>query len=226
MTVSLLHLDSSAHRSESVTRRLSGDFAARWRARHREGRYRYRDVAAHPVAALGDGYCELGRRIERRGLPPGSPEKHIATADERREWDLTRPLVEELVDSDVVVIGAPMYNDAAPAALKAWIDRISFPGVFTGVDDGSSRLANLRVIVVSACGGRYQRGAPAADRDFLTPYLRAWFVKQGVPSDRIEVVTAQMTLAAIVPGREDLAPSADRSLDQAGRRLRELADSL
>ena len=42
-------------------------------------------------------------------------------------WALTRPLIVELLESDVLLIGAPMYNFSIPGALKTWIG----PGVFT-----------------------------------------------------------------------------------------------
>jgi len=225
--VSLLHLDSSAHRAaESVSRRLTAVFARRWRARHAEARYRYRDLAAEPVAPINEAYCELGRRVERFGLAPARPvDKLIETAAERREWNLTRDLADELLASDVLLVGAPMYNYAAPAALKAWIDRISFPGVFAGPTDGSSRLAHLRVVAVISRGGAYGPGTGAEKRDFLTPYLRAYFARQGVSTANIEVVTADMTLAGIAPGHEHLRPMAARAFAGAQTRLVDLAES-
>lgn len=226
MSLSLLHLDSSAHRtSESISRQLTALFARQWQARHGDNDYRYRDLAARPVAPIGPAYCALGRRVERRGLACPDPIRDlVTTADEQHEWDLTRHLVDELSASDVLVVGAPMYNYSAPAALKAWIDRISFPGVFTSGLDGSSLLAGLRVVVVTSCGGAYGPGTRAQERDFLTPYLRAYFGKQGVPPANIEIVTADMTLAGIVPGREHLQPLAADSLASARQRLGDLAE--
>ena len=211
--MSLLHLDSSAHGApESVSRRLGGSFARQWCARHGDAGYRHRDLVADPVVPIGPAYCDLGRRVERLAGPVG---ELIETAAERQEWDMTRELVDELVGSDVLLIGAPMYNYGAPAALKTWIDRVSFPGAFIDPADGSSLLEHLRVVVVTACGGAYGPGTGAQARDFLTPHLRAYFVKQGVPAANLEVVGADRTLAGIVPGREHLAPLAARALDDA-----------
>jgi FMN-dependent NADH-azoreductase len=225
--MTLLHLDSSAHRaSKSVSRQLTALFARRWRSRYGDANYRYRDLAARPVPGTGEAYCDLGRRVERRGLGLAGPvDGLIQTAAEQHEWDLTRPLVDELLGSEVLLVGAPMYNYSVPAALKAWIDRISFPGVFASPADGSSLIVDLRVIVVTACGGSYGPGTGTEKRDFLTPYLRAYFAKQGVPMRNIEVVTADMTLAEIVPGRENLCPLAEDSLHRARDRLANLAES-
>ncbi|MGI5128790.1 FMN-dependent NADH-azoreductase [Pseudonocardia sp. CA-107938] len=221
----LLHLDSSAHPTESVSRRLTALFAGAWRAGHGDATTTYRDLVATPVAPITEAYCTLGRRVESRAATTGPVEDLIRTPDEQREWDLTRALADELVAADVLLLGAPMYNYATPAALKAWIDRISFPGAFTDVD-GASLLAGLRVVVVTSCGGAYGPGTDATDRDFLTPYLRAYFTRHGVAPDDIEIVTADRTLAALVPGREHQRPAAARSLAAARARLLALAARL
>lgn len=119
-----------------------------------------------------------------------------------------------------------MYNYGAPAALKAWIDRIGFPACSPTPADGSSLLRSLQVVVVTACDGAYGPGTGARSRDFLTPYLRAWFAKQGVPPANVEVVTADLTMAGIVPGREHLRPLAARRLADAHARVTTLAGGL
>ncbi len=227
MSVRLLHLDSSAHRAaESVSRRLTDLFARTWRAGNDRAEYHHRDLVADPVPPIGPAYCALGRRVEQHGVPaPVRYDELIETEDERREWDLTRALVDEVRGSDVLLLGAPMYNFAVPAALKAWIDRITFPGVFTGAD-GSSSLADLRVVVVTSRGGAYGPGSGAEDLDFLAPYLRSWLTKQGVAARNIEIVVADRTLAEIVPGYEQARPAAARSLAAAHERLGVLAGAL
>lgn len=197
----LLHLDSSANGSdESVTRQLTALFADTWRALHGSGGYRYRDLVAHPVAPLGTAYCDLGRRLERRGVvPPSSVPALVEDAAEAREWELTHPLIAELLAADTVLIGAPMYNYSVPAALKAWIDRVSFPGAFLDPDTGGSLLRGTRIVVISARGGAYGPGTPREKWDFQTPYLRAYFGKQGVADENVSFVSAEMTLAGLVP---------------------------
>lgn len=54
----LLHLDASARR-RSISRELSAAFADAWRARHPDGGYRYRDLAAEPVPFIGEGWTQL-----------------------------------------------------------------------------------------------------------------------------------------------------------------------
>lgn len=65
-------------------------------------------------------------------------------------------------------------------------------------------------------------GAPAPG---TAPYLQEYFTRQGVPTAAVEVVTADMTLAWLLPGREHLRPSAAEALADARARLVDLATS-
>lgn len=214
---SLLHLDSSAHRSgESVSRQLTALFADTWQARHGTAGYRYRDVAADPVPPLDTAYCALGRRAERHGLLPPDRVADLAEGPaEKRQWALTRPLITELLAADTVLIGAPMYNYSVPASLKAWIDRVSFPGAFTDPDTGHSLLHGTRVVVITPRGGAYGPGTGREARDFHTPYLRAYFGKQGVADANVCFISAEMTLAGLAPHLAHLRPTAASSLATA-----------
>jgi FMN-dependent NADH-azoreductase len=221
----LLHLDSSANRcGESVSRQLTALFADTWRALHGSAGYRYRDLAADPVPPLDTAYCALGRRMERHGLVP--PARVAALAEspaERRQWALTRPLITELLAADTVLIGAPMYNYSIPASLKAWIDRVSFPGAFTDPETGHSLLHGTRVVVITARGGAYGPGTPREAWDFQTPYLRAYFGKQGVVDENMWFVSAEMTLAGLVPHLARFRPFAASSLAAARAEVTALA---
>lgn len=221
----LLHLDSSAHRSNaSVSRRLTASFADTWRGLHGPSGYRYRDLSADPVLPLGPAFCELGRRLECRGLlPPAEVATAIENAEEEREWALTRPLIDELLAADTVLIGAPMYNFSVPAALKTWIDRVSFPGALVDAATGESRLSATRVVVVATRGGGYGPGTPRAGWDFQTPYLRAYFSANGVTPANLHFVTVEMTVAGIVPHLARFRPMAAESLARARAEITALA---
>jgi FMN-dependent NADH-azoreductase len=240
---SLLHLDSSADSGAdawagsgadgsggAVSRGLTALFARTWQARQREtGRryaYRYRDLAADPVPPLDSAYCALGRRVERQGFPPpdGVPAL-VEGAAEQRAWALTRPLVDELLAADTVLVGAPMYNYAVSALLKAWIDRVSFPGAFGRAGTAGCRLGGTRVVVVATRGGGYRPGTPEAAQDFQTPYLRAYFTRQGVAPENVHVVTAEWTLAGVLPHLAGRQGAAGASLAAARAQLVAYAQS-
>jgi FMN-dependent NADH-azoreductase len=216
---SLLHLDSSASPlDESVSRQLTRRFADTWRAQPGTGGYTYRDLAAEPVPPIGPAYASLGRRVQSHGVvPPGDvPEEH-------HEWTLTRPLITELLTADTVLLGVPMYNFSIPAALKTWIDRVTFPGAFVDPDTGHNLLRDKHIVVVMARGGGYGPGTPRADFDFQTPYLRAYFTNLGV--ENVSLVEAELTRAAAMPDLTAFIPLATASLAAAHTTLDTLATS-
>ncbi|MGW7486981.1 FMN-dependent NADH-azoreductase [Streptomyces sp. NPDC054786] len=222
---SLLHLDSSADRSgDSVSRQLTVLFADTWRAVHGPAGYRYRDLAADPVPPLDTAYCSLGRRVEQHGLVPLSGvDMLIESPAEKREWALTRPLVTELLEADTVLVGAPMYNYSVSASLKAWLDRVGFPGVFIDAATGDSLLRSTRLVVISTRGGAYGPGTPREAWDFQTPCLRAYFGKQGMAEEGMNFVSAEMTLAGLVPHLNRCRPLAAASLAAARAKMTALA---
>ncbi|MFE7188972.1 FMN-dependent NADH-azoreductase [Kitasatospora sp. NPDC057541] len=217
----LLHLDSSASPTDhSVSRRLTARFAHAWRARHPDAHYRYHDLAADPVPLIGAGYASLGVRVERQGAPVPLTDvlSFATTPSEHQEWSLTHPLITELHSADTLLLGVPMYNFTVPAALKAWIDRITFPGAHTG------RLTATRVIVVTARGGGYGPGTPREPFDFQTPYLRAWFTEHlGIPDANLRFIHAELTRAADIPALTPYRDLATTSLTTARTTLTDLA---
>jgi FMN-dependent NADH-azoreductase len=222
----LLHIDSSADTTaDSVTRQLTETFARGWHTQHGStADRRHRDLSAEPVPPITAAYTTLGRRVEREGfVPPAKAPALIENAAEQREWDLTRPYISELLAADTLLLGVPMYNFSVPATLKAWIDRVTFPGALTDPDTGESRLRHTRVVVVMARGGGYGPGTPREHLDFQTPYLKAYFGNLGVRPANLHLVAAELTrvdVLAHLAGLEDLAAA---SLARARATLTALA---
>ncbi|MGN6513288.1 MAG: FMN-dependent NADH-azoreductase [Lysobacteraceae bacterium] len=154
----LLHLDSSALGAGSVTRELSAAIVARWQDAVPGLEVTYRDLDAEPLPHLTGAV--LGRADE------------AAAAESER-------VLQQFLDADVVVVGAPMYNFGVPSTLKAWIDRIAVAGrTFRYTAQGPEGLAGgKRVIVASGRGGAYGDASPA---DFQEAYLRHVFGFLGI----------------------------------------------
>ncbi|WP_327399378.1 NAD(P)H-dependent oxidoreductase [Streptomyces sp. NBC_01288] len=222
----LLHIDSSADTTaDSVTRQLTDTFARTWHASHGStADCRHLDLSAAPVPPISPAYTTLGRRVEREGfVPPAKVPALIESAAEQREWELTLPYITQLLGADTLLLGVPMYNFSVPATLKAWIDRVTFPGALTDPDTGESLLRHTRVVAVMARGGGYGPGTPREHFDFQMPYLKAYFGNLGVPSENLHLVAAELTRVDVPPqlaGLEDLAAA---SLNQARAQLTALA---
>jgi FMN-dependent NADH-azoreductase len=164
----LLHIDSSALGTHSVSRELSAAIVEAWRRRQPGLRVVDRDLAAQP-------------------LPHWAPVADAADPAARAG----EAILEEFLAADVVVIGAPMYNFGIPSQLKAWIDRIVIAGkTFRYTANGPEGLAGGRkVIIASARGGFYGDESGRAEFDFQEDYLRHVFGFIGVTD--IEFVRAE-----------------------------------
>lgn len=168
----ILHLDSSFMADASASRQLSRAIVQALVTERPHAQVRYRDLVADPVRHLTGDIAAGFRPVS------GAPGPDAATAAEHAR---SEALVTEFLDSNVIVIGAPMYNFSVASQLKAWMDRIAQPGrSFRYTAEGPVGLAGgRRVIVASTRGGLYSMGA-AASMDFQESYLQAFFGFLGI----------------------------------------------
>ncbi len=92
------------------------------------------------------------------------------TADQHATLATSDALAQELLDADILVISASMYNFGLPAALKAWVDHVARPGVTFRPDPDQTYvgLATCKTAyIVVATGETPVMG----DMDFVSPYL-------------------------------------------------------
>jgi len=164
----LVHVDSSALGSQSVSRDLTAAIVESFRHLDPRLEIRYHDLVADP-------------------LPHWTPLADANDPAVARGGEL----LDEFLAADVIVIGAPMYNFGIPSQLKAYIDRIAIAGkTFRYGANGPEGLAGGRkVVIASSRGGIYSAGSPAAPMDFQESYLRSVFGFLCVTD--IEVVRAE-----------------------------------
>lgn len=158
----LLHIDSSPLAGNSVSRGLTRDIVAQWRTAHAGTTVEYLDLAQDAPTHLN---------IDSLGFRLGLAAAQLTPA-QVRENAVTERLLQQFLDADVVVIGAPMYNFTIPTQLKAWFDRVLQAGrTFKYTDKGPQGLAGGKtVIVASTRGGAY---GPEHVMDHQESYLRA-----------------------------------------------------
>ncbi|WP_284417828.1 MULTISPECIES: FMN-dependent NADH-azoreductase [unclassified Bradyrhizobium] len=167
----ILHLDSSILGAASASRMLSANIVDELKRSYPDAAVVYRDLTAEAIPHL-DGGIAAGFR------ETGVKEYDAETLAEHAR---SQTLVEEFLASDVIVIGAPMYNFSVPSQLKAWIDRVAQVGrTFKYTETGPVGLSGgRRVIVASTRGGMYSSG-PAAVMDYQEAYLKAFFGFLGI----------------------------------------------
>jgi FMN-dependent NADH-azoreductase len=173
----LLHIDSSVLGPHSVSRKVSAAIVERFKKTTPSLDVVYRDLTTAPLAHLSG----LHLAAAQGAAPEATLQEDLAAG---------RTALEEFLVSDIVVIGAPMYNFTIPSQLKAWIDRIMVAGkTFKYGANGPEGLAgNKRVIVAISRGGFYGAGTPAAALEHLETYLRGVFGFIGVT--RLEFISA------------------------------------
>lgn len=209
----LLHLDASARRA-SVSRELSAGYAASWRAAHPGAGYTYRDLAADPVPFIDEAWTQLCDAALAAGENDPTRLSALArTPGQRRAWSIVEPLLAEVLAADVILIGTPMYNFSVPAALKAWLDQITFPRM---------SLAPRRFVVASARGGAYSEGARKEPFDHQERFLRDFFAGHFAVTDA-RFVASENANSRIDPAMAHLRDAHAASHATATADLRRLA---
>ncbi|KML53665.1 FMN-dependent NADH-azoreductase [Burkholderia cepacia] len=165
----LLHIDSSILGQVSVSRELSAQAVATFRARDPGLTVTRLDLAATPIDHL---------TAEHLAAAQGAPVDDALKAD----VEIGQRALDEFIAADIVVVGAPMYNFSVPSQLKAWIDRIAVVGKTFGYGENGpvGLCGGKKVVVVSSRGGVYSEGSAAAVLDYQETYLKATFGFLGI----------------------------------------------
>ena len=153
--MTILHLDSSITGDQSASRAISASIVDRLKRTAPAADVTYRDLAADPLPHL--------------------------TLDSFADSSV----LDEFLNADTVVVGAPMYNFTLASQLKAWLDRILVAGkTFRYTANGPEGLVGgKRVIVAMARGGVYDEASPAASLEHLESYLRGIFNFIGIEAE-------------------------------------------
>jgi FMN-dependent NADH-azoreductase len=189
----ILRIDSSARLEGSVTR----DLLHRIEARLTTGEVVRRDIGRAPVPQIDAAWVDANF----------TPEAERSEA-QRAALALSDEMVAELRAADTILIGAPIYNFAVPAALKAWIDQVARAGLtFRYAAEGPVGLLEGKRAVVAIASGGTEVGSEV---DFASRYLRHVLGFIGI--ERVEIVTADRLMA-----------DAEAGLDRAGAQIDALA---
>jgi FMN-dependent NADH-azoreductase len=165
----ILRIDSSARADGSVSRRIGDEIEQRLLRRHPEATRVYRDLA-DGLPWIDAGWVEASLAGDSRD--PAQAER-LALSDQ---------LVDELVQADVVVLTAPIYNFSVPSVLKAWIDQVCRAGrTFRYTPNGPDGLLADRPVYLAMASGGVPFGSPV---DFASGYLAQVFRFVGISDVR------------------------------------------
>ncbi|MFW2351227.1 FMN-dependent NADH-azoreductase [Qipengyuania sp.] len=154
----ILRIDSSVTGEQSISRKLTDELVAHFTAKHPDAKLVTRDLVADPLAHIDPITTKAIR------TPPETHEEAVNAA-----YPAERAVLDEFLASDIVIVGAPMYNFSIASQLKTWLDRLGVPGVtFKYSEKGPEGLAGGRkVVVASARGGEYSTDQMAENQESL-----------------------------------------------------------
>lgn len=165
--IRLLQINSSIFNYEGESTRLATRFVTSWKTINPTGVVTVRDLGHCPIPHLD------ANRFLSFVLPPEQ-----RTSEQRDTIELSDMLIAELKATDILVIGAPMYNLNIPSGLKSYIDHITRAGeTFRYTDAGPVGLLpeGKRAVIFSTRGGVYSKGA-----DMVVGYLTTFLSLIGI----------------------------------------------
>jgi FMN-dependent NADH-azoreductase len=158
----ILHIVSSINGEASFSNRLSNAIILKLKVAYPYNQVHHLNLSETPFPYLET--IQYGAFF--------TPTEH-QTADQKEAIVHSNEAIKELKDTDIIVIGVPLYNFGIPATLKAWIDQIVRVGETFTYADGTSKglLQNKKVYLAIASGAVYSEG-PYKSYDFTENYLR------------------------------------------------------
>jgi len=199
-TANILKINSSGRLEGSVTRQLT-------------------DILTQHIIASSTDRKEESNIIDR-DLATGLPfydETWIAAnftaAEERNDeqrqaLELSDELINEIQQSEHIVIATPIYNFSLPAVLKAWVDLIARAKVtFKYTENGPvGLLKNKKAYLVMASGGVSIGG----DSDFASHFLKYFLAFVGIT----DVTIIDASKVNLQGSREEITTALDLQMQQ------------
>src|SRR3984957_10444641 len=175
----LLKVDSSPMGENSISRKLTAQFAASWRKAHPGGEVISRDLSRTELAPVNGVWVGAAYTPE-----------DARSREQRDALAVSDTLIAELQRADEYVFGVPMHNFSIPSTLKLWIDQVARAGkTFSyGADGPAGLLTGKKATIIIASGGIYDANPPLGGLIFVEPYLKAVFGFLGITD--VQFVTA------------------------------------
>lgn len=199
----LLRVDASVRVEGSVSRALADSAEAAWKAEHPDGVVIRRDLGLHPLPSTAWPAIVAAQF-------GGEPESDTDGGTLAEATALARELAAEVKNADAILLAVPLYNYGIAQHVKSWIDLLL-------LDDellrGPTPLAGRPAILTLSRGGGYAPGTPKHGWDHATPYLERVF--GDMFGMKLRIAAAELTLAPVTPGMEQLVDASKLSESEA-----------
>ncbi|MEE1963146.1 FMN-dependent NADH-azoreductase [Allomuricauda taeanensis] len=180
----ILHIKSSINGTHSYSTKLGCALVDKLRAQYPDAHVVTKDLVEEDFPHL------VGETLVSFFVP-----KEELTTEQKTLLHVSDKAIEEVMEADILIIDAPMYNFGIPSHLKAWLDQISRAGITFeyGTNGPKGLILNTKAYIAMASGGVYSDG-PAQQMDFVAPYLKTILGFLGITD--VEVLRAEGTAMA------------------------------
>jgi len=165
--VKILHIDSSGRLSNSLSRKLTSYMITKLKQKTQK-KVIYRDIGS------GHGLAYVNNNIAEALFIPDNERSNL----QKEELKPSDEVIKEALDSDIWVIGIPVYNFSMPATFKTWADMLARLKVTFQYNENGPEglLKNKKVFIIVTSGGT----EVGSEIDFLTPWLRHYMKFIGI----------------------------------------------
>lgn len=188
----ILNINSSSNKTSSLSTAYAAKVVAKLQQEHKDVTVQTRHTTFDKIPFIDEailaGLFVDGERTEAQ----------------KEALQLSDALIKELIATDVLVIGTPMYNFSVPASLKAYFDLIARAGLtFKYGDKGPvGLLENKKAYVIMSSGG-VKIGSEA---DFAGNYIKQFLGFIGITDVEF------LELDLLMFGSEEKLAAADKKI--------------
>lgn len=110
----ILHIEASSRKSDkSISKTLAQKFSMEWQRQRYDDKIIYRDLGQNPPTFISEEWIAAVFTADGE-----------RTDQQRSLLSLSDTLIDEVNESDIILMSTPMYNYGMPATLKAWFDQV------------------------------------------------------------------------------------------------------
>ncbi|GAA6767318.1 FMN-dependent NADH-azoreductase [Flavobacterium sp. CGRL1] len=200
MSQKILRIITSTNGDTSFSNQLSNAVIEKLTAANPETEVKTLDLTKTPLPYLTNSHISAVYAPEETHTP-----------EQKEVLKYSNEAIKTLLESDVIVIGVPLYNFGIPAVLKGWIDQIARAGkTFSYSAEGPKGLVTDKKVYLSIASGAIFSEGPYKSYDFSESYLRAVFGFLGMT----DVTTFRVEGTAIPDFAENALPKALSSVEE------------
>jgi FMN-dependent NADH-azoreductase len=158
----IIHITSSTKGANSFSTRLGKAIIEKLLVQHPGSSVTTRDLIANPAPYIS---------VEEVAAFYTPEDQH--TPEMLQSAAYSKAAVAELLESDILVISAPLINLSIPAQLKSWLDHITRSGqTFRYSEAGPEGLVKGKKVFLALSGGAVYTEGPMKEYDYMTPFLK------------------------------------------------------